>query len=79
MLESSSKDQLDAGALSGEQASCIAALTTYEKYIRVCWHRGRFQRAVYRCTCRGSSQSLAGPAISPLLGTWSVYRKEVRG
>lgn len=47
MPDSSSEDQLDAGVLSGEQPSCSAALTTCEKYIRVCWRGGMFQRAVY--------------------------------
>lgn len=39
MPDSSSEDQLDTRVLSGDGPSCSAALATYEKYIRVCWHQ----------------------------------------
>lgn len=39
MPDSSSEGQLDTMVLSGQGPSCSAVLATYEKYIRVCWHR----------------------------------------
>lgn len=59
MPGSSSEDQLDAAALSGEQAGCIAALATSEKYIRVCRHGGRFQRAEHHAARPGRRISTA--------------------
>lgn len=38
MPDSSSEDQLDTIVLSGQGPSC-SVLATYEKYIRLCWHR----------------------------------------
>lgn len=85
MPGSNSEDQLDTMLLFGQGPSCSAVPATYEKYMRVFWHRSYYRRGTTVPTEVCITHLLLllllyffkdGHAVSPLHGTLSVCRKE---